>query len=112
LEHGEGEVQVSLSRETANLVVRVVEARAAGREVVVANTAQEVTPAEAATITAMSRPQVRKLMDLGHLDFRMVGTHHRVPLDSVNRYMATEPTRRRAALQHLADLQNDLGLLG
>jgi hypothetical protein len=58
----------------------------------------------------MSRPQVRKIMDLGLLDFRKVGTHHRVRVSSIRTFLDSERLRRREALAELAALQNDLGL--
>lgn len=58
----------------------------------------------------MSRPQVRKLMDLGLLEFRMVGTHHRVKVSSIVAYRDAEDERRDKALAAYAALQNELGL--
>jgi excisionase family DNA binding protein len=107
---GGPEVRVALSRETVEFVARMVEARASGREVIVTNGAEEVTPAQAALIMGMSRPQVRRLMDLEILPYRMVGSHHRIPMRAVREFVETEPARRRAALQHYAEVQNQLGL--
>jgi excisionase family DNA binding protein len=106
----DSEVRVALSRETAEFVARVVEARADGREVIVTHGAEEVTPAQAALMMGRSRPQVRKLMDLGMLPYRMVGSHHRIPMAAIREYMEAEPARRRAALEHYAQVQNELGL--
>jgi excisionase family DNA binding protein len=105
-----GEVRVALSRETAELVSRLVDARARGEEIVVTAGTAEVTPTEAAVLLGMSRPQVRKLMDRGLLDFRTVGTHHRIRVSSIRAFLEAERPRRREALAELAVLQNDLGL--
>lgn len=110
LETPGGQVQVELSRSTAELLSRLVDARARGDEIVVTPGDAEVTPTEAAALLGMSRPQVRKLMDRGLLDFRMVGTHHRVRVSSIVRFRDAERARRRAALDELAAVQNDLGL--
>jgi excisionase family DNA binding protein len=104
------EVQVSLSRETAELVARVVDARARGQQVLLTRGDAEVTPNEAAELLGMSRPQVRKLMDQDVLDFRKVGAHHRIRVSSIQAFLDAERPRRRAALDDLADLQNELGL--
>jgi excisionase family DNA binding protein len=104
------EVQVSLSRETAELVARVVDARARGQQVLFTRGDAEVTPNEAAELLGMSRPQVRKLMDQDVLDFRKVGAHHRIRVSSIQAFLDAERPRRRAALDDLADLQNELGL--
>ncbi len=103
-------IDVSLSRETVELVSRVVDARARGQEILVTRGNAEVTPTEAASLLGMSRPQVRKLMDRGLLDFRKVGTHHRIQVASIRAFLEAERTRRREALEDLADLQNELGL--
>src|SRR5664279_2594210 len=90
-----GQVHVDLSRETAELISRLVDARARGEEIVVAPGDTEVTPTEAAVLLGMSRPQVRKLMDRGLLDFRMVGTHHRIRVSSIVAFRDTERLRRQ-----------------
>lgn len=110
LEGAGGEVKVNLSRETAELVSRLVDARVRGEEIVVTPGTAEVTPTEAAVLLGMSRPQIRKLMNRGLLEFRMVGTHHRIRVSSIREFLAAEQPRRREALAKLADLQNELGL--
>lgn len=110
LETPGGQVRVELSRGTAEMVSRLVEARARGEEIVVTPGGAEVTPTEAAVLLGMSRPHVRKLMDRGLLPFRMVGTHHRIRVASVVAFRDAERSRRRRALDDLANLQNELGL--
>ena len=109
LEQGGDEVRVSVSRSTAELLAQLMDARAQGR-LVVAQNADEATPAQAAAMLGKSRPQVRRLMDQGALGFRKVGTHHRIPVASIEAFRATERSRRAADLAVLADLQNELGL--
>ena len=110
LEGSGGDVQVSLSRETAELLSRLVDARARGEEIVVTPGNAEVTPTEAAVLLGMSRPQVRKLMDRGLIEFRMVGSHHRIRVSSIRAFLEAERPRREQALAELAALQNELGL--
>ena len=105
-----GEVKVALSRETAELVSRLVDARARGEQIVVTAGNAEVTPTEAAVLLGMSRPQVRKLMDQDMLEFRMVGSHHRIRVSSIRAFLEAERPRRREALAELAAMQNELGL--
>ncbi|MDR0283521.1 MAG: helix-turn-helix domain-containing protein [Propionibacteriaceae bacterium] len=111
LQSGDDRIEVSLSRETAALVARIAKAKAEGQEVVTLRGYDEVSPAEAGALLRMSRPQVRKLMDRGLLPYRMVGTHHRIPVAGMKRYVAEQRERRATALAELAELQNDLGLL-
>jgi excisionase family DNA binding protein len=110
LEGSGGDIQVSLSRETAELLSKLVDARARGEEIVVTPGNAEVTPTEAAVLLGMSRPQVRKLMDRGLMEFRMVGSHHRVLVSSIRAFLEAERPRRSEALAELAALQNELGL--
>jgi excisionase family DNA binding protein len=104
------EVKVALSRETAELMSQLIDARARGEEIVVSPRNTEVTPTEAAVLLGMSRPQIRKLMDQGLLEFRKVGTHHRIRVSSIRAFLEAERPRRREALADLAALQNELGL--
>ena len=104
------EIKVALSRETAELMSQLIDARTRGEEIVVTPGNAEVTPTEAAVLLGMSRPQVRKLMDQSLLQFRKVGTHHRIRVSSIREYLEAERPRRREALADLADLQNELGL--
>jgi len=105
------EVSVALSRDTAEMVARIVAAQAKGQEVVITHGLQEVSPAEAAGLLGMSRPQVRKLMERGALQFRMVGAHHRIAVADVQAFLETERVRRRVALAKFSALENDLGLM-
>ncbi|WP_117214716.1 helix-turn-helix domain-containing protein [Allorhizocola rhizosphaerae] len=104
------EVNVAISRETAELISRLLDARARGEQILVSPGNAEVTPTEAAVLLGMSRPQIRKLMDQGQLEFRKVGTHHRIRVASISRFLEAERPRRREALAELAALQNELGL--
>ena len=104
-------VSVSISRKTAEYLERVTRAIAEGREVIVTHGLCEVTPSEAALILGISRPQVRKLMDKGFVPFRKVGAHHRIPVEALRAWEAEERERRELALDRLADLQNELGLV-
>lgn len=106
------EVRMSVSRETAELVARVVDARARGEQVLFTRRDAEVTPNQAAELLGVSRPQVRKMMDAGVIEFRMVGTHHRIPVSAIQAFLDAERPRRARALADLADLQNELGLTG
>jgi excisionase family DNA binding protein len=106
------ELRVSLAaaRETAELVSRLVDTRVRGEEIFVTAGTAEVTPTEAAVLLSMSRPQVRKLMDRGLLEFRKVGTHHHIRISSIRAFLDSERPRRREALADLTALQNELGL--
>ncbi len=99
-------IKVALSRETLELVTRFVDAQAHGKCVLVVDETDEVSPAEAAPMLGMSRPQVRKLMDKGLLQHRKVGTHHRIAVASIQAFKDAERARSRAAMADLSELQN------
>lgn len=105
------EIEVSVSRETAEWLARLVDAKARGQEVLLTRGNAEVTPAEAAELLGMSRPQVRKLMDEGRLVFRKVGTHHRVKLASIHAFLEAERVHMDAGMEEFSRLQNELGLV-
>lgn len=104
-------VRLTVSRETAEWMAQLVDARVNGQEVVLTNTLGEVTPTQAGHLLGMSRPQVRKLMNEGRLDFRKVGTHHRITVASIRAFLEAERRRRAPILAELAQFQNDAGLL-
>lgn len=104
------EVKVSVSRQTAEWLARIMDARSRGQRIVVTHGRAEVTPAEAAAMLGVSRPQVRKFMVEGKLGFRMVGTHHRIPLESIEAFRAWERERMSKGMEDLSRLQNELGL--
>lgn len=104
------EVKVSVSRQTAEWLARIMDARSRGQQVVVTHGHVEVTPAEAAALLGVSRPQVRKYMDEGRLGFRMVGAHHRIPLESIEAFKAWARERHHKGMEELSRLQNELGL--
>ena len=111
LAKGGDQVRLTVSRETAEWMARLVDARVEGQEVVLANALEEVTPTQAGRLLGMSRPQVRKLMDERRLDFRKVGTHHRITVTSIHAFLEGERRRRAPLLAELAQLQNDAGLV-
>jgi len=104
------QVSVSLSRSTAEMVAQLVEAQASGQEVVVTTGLHEVTTTQAAKMLGMSRPQVTKLLEQGELPYRLVGTHHRIPVSAIRAFLDIESKRMHAAMAELVALQNELGL--
>lgn len=105
------EVQISVSRQTAEWLARIVDARSRGQRVVITQGHAEVTPTEAAALLGISRPQVRKFMDEGRLGFRMVGTHHRIPIESIDAFKAWTRDQHHRGMEKLSRLQNELGLI-
>ena len=105
-----GVVRLSLPRGTADLVLALIEAeiRAEGSSL---PPRWEVSPAQAAAMLGLSRPQVDGLLDQGRLAHRRLGGHRRIPVASVLGFRTAERTRQRKAMADLADLSNELGLV-
>jgi excisionase family DNA binding protein len=105
-----GNVQeVPLHLSTIQYVAGVVDARLKLAQEIL-GPEEEVTPNRAAELLGMSRPRVRRLMDEGVLPFRMVGSHHRIPLSVVEDFRAAERVRMELGMAELSEVQNDLGL--
>jgi len=104
------QVDVSLSRKTAELMARILEAQAHGQEVLFSHGLHEVSPTEAALMLGMSRPQVRKLMEQGALPYRKVGTHHRLAVEGIQQFLTHERKRRKTALADFFAAENELGI--
>jgi len=104
------EINLSMSRESAEYFARVADTEASGHGVVFSRVPDEVSPEDAAKVLGMSRPMVRKLMDQGDLPFRMVGSHHRIALSDLETYWAAERVRRHQAMIEFSALENELGL--
>ncbi len=104
-------VSVSLSRNSAEFLASALDAQARGQKVIFTQGHNEVTSTEAAKLLGMSRPQVRKLLDQGKLPYRLVGSHHRIPMAAISTFLDIESKRQRAAMAELVALQNELGLI-
>ena len=104
------DVRLTLPRDLAQQVLRLIEAQRRGGAVIVP-ARSEFTPNEAAAILGVSRPQVYKLIEDGRLAHRMVGTHRRIPIASVTAFHAEQQAAQRAAMNELTALSNDLGLI-
>ena len=66
----------------------------------------EITPEDAAGILGISRPLVRRRMDVGALPFRRVGAHRRLRLTDVLAWRALEEPMREAVDALAADAED------
>ncbi|PBC53468.1 helix-turn-helix domain-containing protein [Rhodococcus sp. ACPA1] len=94
--------QVELPAEVHAALEQVVAALQAGRAVTVAPQATMLTTQQAADLLAVSRPTVRRLIDVGELPAEKVGTRHRLLLRDVLEYQQQRRARRYEALAQTA----------
>ncbi|MEV7772428.1 excisionase family DNA-binding protein [Kitasatospora sp. NPDC086791] len=97
-----GEVTVEVPREALAVLMETMALIASGRTVEVIAKSMELSTIQAAKTLGVSRPHLVKLLDKGLIEFRMVGTHRRVDVASLEGYRRREQNeqaqRRQAAV--------------
>jgi len=82
--HADGSREaVAISSAAAGIIEDVLDKVAEGEQVTLLAEDAEVSPEDAAAILGISRPLVRRRMDVGILPFRRVGAHRRLRLSDV-----------------------------
>jgi len=71
---------------------------------------EEMTTTQAADFLDVSRPFVVKLIRRGELPCRLVGTHHRIPINALREYREKMFRHARSASDEMAQHSQDLGL--
>jgi excisionase family DNA binding protein len=66
----------------------------------------EISAQDAAELLKVSRPYLLNLVKKGVLPYRMVGTHHRIPMSAVIAYKREQAPRRRSLEALSAETQN------
>lgn len=86
----------------------VVQGMARGQTMTLVPHGKELTTQEAADLLHVSRPHLVKLLDEGAIDHYKVGTHRRVRIEDVLAYRERRATVRRAKLDELTRLSEEL----
>lgn len=111
LEHPESIRLADLPTGITDLIRDALEEMGRGHAVRVLSVASELTTQQAAELLGISRPTMARLLDEGRLPSWKVGTHRRVRLEDVKAFSTTREGVAKRALQELADLDQELGLL-
>lgn len=98
-----------LPEELLDLLSFVVGAWKRGHGVTVTVQSKLVTTQEAADLIGCSRQHVVSLMNSGALPGRKIGTHRRIKLEDVLRFIHEEDKRRDAAMDDLVALTEEIG---
>ena len=99
-----------LPPEAVKVLMRTLEFLSHGKSVELIEVNDELSTQEAAELLNVSRPFVVKLIDEGALPARMVGSHRRVLRGDVLKYQATQNKSRKAALDEMTRLNQEMGL--
>ncbi|TVQ44271.1 MAG: helix-turn-helix domain-containing protein [Gloeocapsa sp. DLM2.Bin57] len=70
----------------------------------------ELTTHQAAELLNVSRPYLIKLLEQGHIPYRKVGSHRRIPTQPLLEYKAKEEEKANCALDEIVSLTEKLGL--
>ena len=108
---GQEATTLDLPPVVTRLLMDVLRETAAGKAVSLVAVEADVTTQQAAAILNVSRPYVVGMIDKGLLPARMVGNQRRLPLREVLAYKAENRAKRREALDEMAALDQQLGLL-
>jgi excisionase family DNA binding protein len=100
--------RVGLPATLMRVLVEAAKLVAEGHAIDVIAADDEVSAQEAADLLKVSRPYLLNLVKKGVLPCRMVGSHHRIPMDAVIAYKRAHTPRRRS-LEALTAETQDLG---
>ena len=101
---------VEMPRAAISFVVHALREMADGREIALVVSDAELTTQQAADMMRVSRPYLVKLLESGRMPHRKVGSHRRVLVRDVQRYLAAERARRERVMQDLVAETERLGL--
>jgi excisionase family DNA binding protein len=71
---------------------------------------KELTTSQAAELLGVSRPHLIQILEREDIPYRMVGTHRRIPLQSLSKYFQAQEAASARAFQAMIDLSEEVGL--
>lgn len=101
--------ETELPEEMLDLLSFVMKAWKHGQGITVTVQSQLVTTQEAADLIGCSRQHVVSLMNSGTLPGRKIGTHRRIKLEDVLRFIHDEDKRRDQATDELVAFTEEIG---
>ena len=101
---------ISIPPGAVRLFLDVLTQLGQGRGVTILPKKAELTTQEVADFLNVSRPYVVKLIESGALPARAVGTRRRVAFQDLIKFDEADRKRRRAALNEIAQIDQELGI--
>lgn len=105
-----GDETIQVPAAAIRMLVRILEEMGKGNAMTLIPVNAELTTQEAADLLNISRPSLIDLLDQGRIEFRKVGTHRRVRLESVLSFKRRADSERDVALAELAAYDQELKL--
>ncbi|WP_167346485.1 excisionase family DNA-binding protein [Kitasatospora phosalacinea] len=102
-----GKVTMEVPREALAVLMETMALIASGSAVEVIARSMELSTIQAAKALGVSRPHLVKLLDKGAIEYRMVGTHRRVDIASLEGYQRREQNKQ--ALRRQAAVASAIG---
>lgn len=100
--------RIELPASASKALRLVIDAWARGQSVALVSHDTDLTSQEAADLLHVSRPHLIKVLDRGEIPFHRVGTHRRITLEDVLAYRDRRDAARKAALDELTRLSEEL----
>ncbi len=101
---------VVLPASALKMLVGILDEMGRGNTVTVIPVHAELTTQEAADMLSISRPSLIQVLDEGKIEYRKVGTHRRVRLESLMAYKRKAHAERIAALNELVAYDHEIGI--
>jgi excisionase family DNA binding protein len=92
------------------LLLRILDEMSQGHAVKLIPIRPELTTQETADLLNISRPTLIQLLNEGEIEFRKVGSHRRIRLESAAKYKRKMDSERLKALAELSAYDQQLGL--
>jgi excisionase family DNA binding protein len=110
LDHDTPEETLKLPASAVKLLLRILEEMARGNAVTLIPLHAELTTQEAADMLNISRPTLIQLLDEKKMKFRRIGTHRRIPFESLMEYKRQARAERQAAIDEFVSYNEELGI--
>jgi excisionase family DNA binding protein len=104
------EETLKLPAPAVRLLLRILEEMARGNAVTLVPLHAELTTQEAADMLNISRPTLIQLLNDKKIKFRRIGTHRRIPFESLMEYKRKARAERQAAIDEFISYNEELGI--